>query len=152
MLSFWNTCKFCDRKFIVAQSSAPDKGFCGYNCYVQGKPKKASGGKRSAPPTIRRSRKQERRTATEGGGRQVIASGALPGRKGDVRLKDWLVECKTTQAKSYRFTLREWQDHCVDAAMTGRKPAFEVDISGEEFFVIPRQEFFNFIKKTQTDA
>ncbi len=147
MLSFWNTCKYCSKQFIVSQSSAPDKSFCGYSCYVQGRealPKKT--GRKSAP-TVRRSRRQEQRTAQQGGGRQVIASGALPGRKGDVRLKDWLIECKTTQSKSYRFTLKEWQDHCVDAAMTGRKPAFEVDISGEEFFVIPRQEFFNFVNQ-----
>ncbi len=102
---------------------------------------------RKTAPTVRRSRAQEKRTARDGKGRQVIASGALPGRKGDVTLRDWLVECKTTQAQSYRFTLKEWQNHCVDAAMVGRKPAFEIDISGEEFFVIPRNEFINFINK-----
>jgi hypothetical protein len=107
---------------------------------------RSNGPSRVKKPTVRRSRRQERRTAKQGEGRQVIASGALPGRKGDVQLKDWLIECKTTEAKSYRFTLKEWQSHCVDAALTGRKPAFEVDISGEEFFVIPREEFFNFIR------
>lgn len=145
MLSFWNTCSFCGTKFIVSQSSSPDKSLCSYNCYVQLKAQ--SRPVTRSKPTVRRSRKQEKRTAKDGKGRQVIASGAIPGIKGDVRLKNWLIECKTTQSQSYRFTLKEWRDHCVDAAMVGRKPAFEVDISGEEFFVIPRREFLEFIKK-----
>ena len=145
MLSFWNTCSYCDKKFILSQSSSPEKHLCSYSCYVQAR--QASKPSKRVVPTVRKSRKQERRTAKDGGGRQVIASGALPGIKGDVRLKDWLVECKTTSSKSYRFTMREWQDHCVEAAMVGRKPAFEIDISGEEFFVIPRSEFLRFVKQ-----
>ena len=152
MLSFWNTCKTCGKKFIVSQTTSPEKGFCSYSCYVSAKSKAkpreyAIPSSRKSVPTVRRSRAQEKRTAKEGRGRQVIASGALPGIKGDVRLKDWLIECKTTSNQSYRFTLKDWRDHCVDAAMIGRKPAFEVDISGEEFFVIPRQEFLRFVNK-----
>jgi hypothetical protein len=145
MLSFWNTCQYCSKKFIVSQSSAPDKSLCSYTCYVQGKARTTPVDR--SVPTVRRSRKQEKRTAKDGRGRQVIASGAIPGIRGDVRLKDWLVECKTTQSQSYRFTLKDWQNHCVDAAMVGRKPAFEIDISGEEFFVIPRREFLKFVKR-----
>ena len=98
-------------------------------------------------PTTYRSRRQEKKTAKDGGGMQVIASGALPGRKGDVRLEDWLVECKTTKSQSYRFKKVEWQQHGIDASLAGRKPAFEIDLDGEELVVITREEFFALIKK-----
>jgi hypothetical protein len=154
MLGFWNTCKFCDKKFMVTKTSSPDKGLCSYACFVQAKPRGSS----RKPPTVRASRAQEKRTAKDGGGRQVVASGALAGRKGDVKLPHrvrplrhlpgWLVENKTTKGKSYRFVREDWQTHCVDAAMVGRKPVFEINISGEEFCVIPRSEFMNFIRQS----
>ncbi len=80
---------------------------------------------------------------------QVIASGALPGRKGDVRLDEWLVECKTTGSQSYRFKKTEWQQHSIDASLTGRKPMFEIDLDGEELVVLTRDEFFRLIKKDE---
>lgn len=64
-----------------------------------------------APPsraTKRRSRRQENDVADDLGGQRQKASGALPGAKGDVRLKGKArVECKMTTAKSYRLQLED---------------------------------------------
>ena len=108
---------------------------------------KASSPNPRKKPNTYHSRRQEKKSAIDGKGRQVIASGALPGRKGDVSLDEWLLECKTTQSSSYRFTKVGWQDHCIDASLTGRKPAFEINLDGEGLIVISREEFFNLIKE-----
>ena len=141
-MSFWATCSECGLKFIPKIRSSDSKTFCSFRCAKAAKPDRQTRDR----PTTYRSRRQEKRTANEGGGRQVIASGALPGRKGDVRLDDWLVECKTTNSQSYRFKKSEWQQHSIDAALTGRKPMFEIDLDGEELIVLTRDEFFRLIK------
>lgn len=54
----------------------------------------------------RRSQQQERRVATELGGKVQKASGAMEHAKGDVRvLGKMKVECKTTTQKSFSLTL-----------------------------------------------
>lgn len=54
--------------------------------------------------------------------RRSPSSGANPFDKGDVRGEDFLAECKTTEAKSYRFTLAIWDKLREESVGTGREP------------------------------
>ncbi len=144
-MAYWRPCAHCGNTYSPqASMAAADYKWCSFKCR---KASKISEGNPRLRPTTYRSRRQERRTALEGGGRQVLASGALPGRKGDVVLSDWLVECKTTGNKSYRFKKEDWQSHCIDASLVGRKPVFEINLDGEELIVVSRREFFSLIKE-----
>ena len=62
-------------------------------------------------PTRYFSNKQEKRVAKAVGGHQVANSGATMFSKGDVRSKQFLIECKTCTKEQKSFTLqREWFD------------------------------------------
>ena len=143
-MSYWRTCICCGKTFSNRLSGGAGFKTCSKTCEAAMKPT-TSNPRRKA--NTYHSRRQEKRSAQQGGGRQVIASGALPGRKGDVVLRDWMLECKTTSTLSYRFTKHEWQSHCIDASLAGRKPAFEISLDGEELIVISREEFFNLIQE-----
>jgi hypothetical protein len=52
----------------------------------------------------RLSRRGERKTAREVGGRMTAASGAI-GEDGDVLTKDWMIEEKQTQSRSFRVSV-----------------------------------------------
>ena len=143
-MSYWRTCACCGKTYSNRLSGAKGYRTCSVTCEkALGVPKD----NRRTKPTTHRSRRQEKRSAKDGGGRQVLASGALPGRPGDVLLKEWMLECKTTTTLSYRFTKHEWQKHCIDSSLVGRKPAFEISLDGEELIVISREEFFNLIQE-----
>jgi hypothetical protein len=143
-MSYWRTCASCGKTYSNRLSGAKGYVTCSFTCEKELRPTKAN---TRSKPTTYNSRRQEKRSAKDGGGRQVLASGALPGRPGDVLLKDWMLECKTTATMSYRFTKHGWQSHCIDASLAGRKPAFEISLDGEELIVISRDEFFNLIQE-----
>lgn len=82
------------------------------------------------PPTAhmkKLSRKQEEKVMTGVGGRRQPGSGAVPGYKGDGRLKGHIrMEAKFTYAKSFsvkRSELDKIRGECED----GEKPAFVID-------------------------
>ena len=54
----------------------------------------------------KKSQLQEKRVASELGGRVTPASGALWGAKGDVKSDLFLAECKTTEKPAYPLTLK----------------------------------------------
>lgn len=73
--------------------------------------------------------KQEKKVAKEIGGKQVIASGALWGSKGDTRNDSFLVECKTTQKYYYTLTLKTWEKIFTEATKDGlRTPVMCIDL------------------------
>jgi hypothetical protein len=79
-----------------------------------------------------RSRKQEDDLAERLGGQRQLASGALPGFKGDVKAAEFLVECKRTDKKSIVLHA-EWLEKIFREALEqGRYPAVEVEIGGAE--------------------
>ena len=65
------------------------------------------------------SNKQEKQVAKDIGGKTVIASGSLWGMKGDCRSDKYLIECKTTQKKSYRLTTETWEKINYEAIRDG---------------------------------
>ncbi len=75
------------------------------------------------------SKKQEKRVAKELGGKTVVASGALWGAKGDVRLDKFLIECKTTEKSEYVLDVRTWQKIATEALRDGmRTPLMQIEL------------------------
>ena len=55
------------------------------------------------------SSKQEKRVAKSLGGKRTANSGALDFFKGDINIKDWLLECKTCMKDKDSFSIKkEW--------------------------------------------
>ena len=81
----------------------------------------------SQSPAYHRSRKQEEAVATKYGGRRVPGSGSGD-MKGDDRIDDIArIECKTTQAKSYRVTLEDLAKIESAAISAGEVPIMEIE-------------------------
>jgi hypothetical protein len=81
-------------------------------------------------------------------GRVQPASGALPGAKGDVRSRDYLTECKTTERGSLGLKVEWLRKIAREAAEANRTPtmALEFQVIGEpgvprEWMLIPMGEF-----------
>lgn len=85
--------------------------------------------------TVRKkSQRQEKRVAKELKAKVTPASGALWGAKGDVRNKDYLVECKTTDSDGYSLNLATWRKIFLEALHDGfREPVMCIDIEGGKY-------------------
>ena len=71
----------------------------------------------------KRSKKQERSIAKDVGGDTVIASGALPFWKHDVKSDDFLIEAKFTGAKSFALNARYLETLVDNSFFENRIPA-----------------------------
>lgn len=77
----------------------------------------------------KKSQLQEKRVASELGGRVTPASGALWGAKGDVKSDLFLAECKTTEKPAYPLTLKTWTKISKEALKENfRLPVMSVDL------------------------
>lgn len=88
------------------------------------------------PPPLRRSVRQERAIARDTGGRRQAASGSLPGLKGDVKTKSWLIEAKTTAGVTYTLKLRTWRKIEQEALVARKEPVLVLEISGRKLAII----------------
>lgn len=78
-----------------------------------------------------RSKKQEKRVASELKGKTQPASGALWGAKADVRSDLFLVECKTTLKDYYQLSYNIWNKIYREAVKDGlRIPVMCIDLNG----------------------
>lgn len=87
------------------------------------------------------SSKQEKQVANALGGKLVSGSGAPLFSCGDVELKDWLIECKTTMSEKKSFSIKkEWIDKNEIERMQKLKPysaiAFNFEPNGNMYYVI----------------
>jgi hypothetical protein len=80
----------------------------------------------------RRARRNEEELAKTTGGRRQPASGALSGRKGDVRENGFLVDDKFTDAKSFTITREMWLKITREAGMSppGLRPRLRLTLPG----------------------
>ena len=96
-------------------------------------------------PTRFYSKQQEKKVAKQLGGRRTANSGATKWSKGDVTLKDWLIECKTcTELKKSISIKREWIDKNREEAFAMNKSysAIAIDFGdGEQHFLIDENLF-----------
>jgi hypothetical protein len=84
----------------------------------------------------RRSRRQERRTAAETGGKTTPGSGNTFVRGNDVVTGGWSIECKTTVAKGYRITLDALLAAERNALMDSREMVFQIEIQGRRYGLV----------------
>lgn len=87
----------------------------------------------------RKAQKQEQGIAKRWGGAVQPASGAVPGRKGDVKLVAHLAEAKITASKRFTLTLATWLKCVVEAGNQGRTPIMVIEFEGYEPLVLMRQ-------------
>jgi hypothetical protein len=79
----------------------------------------------------KKSQNQEKRCAKKLSGKTVVASGALWGSKGDVRTDEFLIECKTTDKKSYSLKKEIWEKIEKEALHDGmRIPMMNIELDG----------------------
>lgn len=88
----------------------------------------------------------ERQAARLDGGVTQPASGALPGRKGDIRTEDWLIEDKFTDAHSFTITEKLLDKIIRDAlVMHGRLPMLRITMPRYKLRVL-REEDYLYLK------
>src|SRR5690606_38909356 len=96
---------------------------------------------RALATTTERSRKQEATVAERYRGSRNVMSGAGWKRKADVRTHDWLIECKTTERKSYRLEDVELEQTRKQALQEGRRPLFMVELPSRTWVVLDEADF-----------
>lgn len=81
-------------------------------------------------------------------GKQVVGSGRTDFHKGDVISTDFLFDCKTTQAKSFSVSLKEWKKYNEWALNEGKDFALPIRFldenrkpTGEDFVVLKYETF-----------
>lgn len=96
-------------------------------------------------PTRFYSKRQEDKVAKTLGGRRTANSGATKWSKGDVTLKDWLIECKTCTELKKSFSIKkEWLDKNREEAFAMNKSysALAFDFGdGEQHYIIDERLF-----------
>lgn len=101
-------------------------------------------------PTRFYSKRQENKVAKQLGGRRIANSGATKFSKGDVALKDWLIECKTCTELKKSFSIkREWIDKNREEAFAMNKSysALAIDFGdGEQHYLIDQNLFEALVK------
>lgn len=80
----------------------------------------------SKKTTKQRAQQTERELGKELGGVATPNSGALAHKKGDVSLKDFLLESKETEHHSFRVAEVDLRKIAAEAREAGKRPAFSV--------------------------
>lgn len=79
------------------------------------------------------------------GGKTTVASGAKWNQKADVRHSVFLLECKTTEAMSYRLTQQTWEKITLEALRDGGKiPLMSIQVEDGKYDLIV-MNYFDFI-------
>lgn len=96
------------------------------------------------------SSRQEKSIAKKFGGKQVSNSGATSFNKGDVDLKDFLIEAKTCVNEKSSFAIkRDWLEKINKERFSKRKRfcalAFQFEPDGENYFIIDERTFKQFL-------
>jgi len=81
-------------------------------------------------------------------GRRTPRSGGLWFAPGDVTTKDFLIDSKTTEKKSFSVTADMWKKIHNEALKSRRLPCLSVSLSnyGIEFVVLDKNDFLSFFK------
>jgi|SRR5262245_48715148 len=97
-----------------------------------------------------RARKTAHRTQEEGlgripGGQQGVASGRIWRFKRDGRIRDYLIEARTTDAASYRIDEQEFLQMGREAFQTppGLKPAMQIHMQRVKLIVTSEQDWLD---------
>lgn len=85
-----------------------------------------------------RARIQEENAASRFAGRRQPASGSKLIAKLDVATPTMLIECKYTDAKSFKLTRSMWETVQREADKIGKTGIMELDIDGSMMYVVPK--------------
>lgn len=104
------------------------------------------------------SNKQEKHVAKAVGGKQTANSGATMFSKGDIALKDWLLECKTKTSPSQSFSIKkEWIEKNEEEAFSMNKHHSALVFNfgdlhnAQNYYIISEQEFKRFLELEAND-
>lgn len=97
-------------------------------------------------PTRFYSNRQEKAVAKALGGKQTANSGATPFVKGDVRVKDWLIECKTATIEKQSFSIKkEWleknKEEAFETGYSNSALCFDFGDNGTRYYIIDEKTF-----------
>lgn len=91
--------------------------------------------------SLEKSRTQEADVAKKLDGKTVVGSGSKWYAKSDVKTKEWLIECKRTDKKSYTLKKEEVEKAIVQAMLEGREMMFQVEIGELKLALITLDKF-----------
>jgi hypothetical protein len=105
-------------------------------------------------PTRRISDRQEKHNAKTTGGKTTIASGSTPVDKGDVKADLLRMECKSTEKKSFRLTLEDFEK--IEAqAKDDEMPVFNIEFrrggTKKQLYVINEGYFLELLELHRSD-
>lgn len=133
MRQFWTNCAYCEQRRATATMMSADPFTvlcCSKKCCDAYLARHSPDTIRMPKaPTVRASRKQERKVALEMGGRQIPGSGAVPGIDGDVVSATEFIECKTTGARQITLKLADWEKTLVEATRSGKPPSMRLQFN-----------------------
>lgn len=100
---------------------------------------------------IKESQKQEKRGASQLGGRVRPGSGSMIAAKGDVRTSTtagqsmvasgMLVEYKRTDKKSISVTVMMLEKIRREALLDGRRPRLGIELGGRDWIMVPAEDY-----------
>jgi hypothetical protein len=101
---------------------------------------------------VGKSRRQERRLAKDLGGRRQPGSGCFEGRKGDVKLDDFLIEAKRTDKHSLGLKVAWLKKIDAEAAAMMKTPAIAIEFGAmpngvpAQWVLLPGSTFKNLVE------
>lgn len=107
-------------------------------------------GSRKARANIEGSRRQERETASDTGGRVQPGSGSRWHSKGDVRDQEALIECKQTGKDSFILKITTLHKIVIEAYKEGKRPVLQVEFAHAvpgKFAVITWDDYIRFTRE-----
>ena len=91
--------------------------------------------------------KKEKSDAKLFGGRRQKRSGGLWFQPGDVKLKEFLIDDKQTDHKSFSVTKTIWEKIAHEALMSKREPCLSLQIQDVEVVVLDKNYFLSLFKE-----
>ena len=85
--------------------------------------------------------KKEYKDVDDFNGKETIASGRTWSDKGDVKTRDWMIDSKYTEKKSYSVSLKTWDKLYEQALMSFRLPMLSLQIQDLELVVVNKEDF-----------
>jgi len=93
--------------------------------------------------------KKEIKDSKSFGGKRTPRSGGLYFSPGDVKVDQFLIDCKTTDHKGFTVTKDIWEKIYNEALKCRKMPCLSVLLnkSGTEFVVLDKNDFLSFFKE-----
>lgn len=92
-------------------------------------------------------KKKELKDSQDFKGKKTRGSGNYWARPGDIKSKDFLIESKQTEKKSYSISIDKWQKISDEALFSFRLPLLSIIIKDTELVVLAKEDFLKLIKK-----